>query len=353
VFVATPLSMSFRDAQAQAAACTLAFGPAGVVRVGEKISVQANCPGIDPAKTEFMWKVEYIDDVGNRKTIYQSKGTIGRSMVKFNFKDPSLYEVTLRYSTDGKTWNAAPKLPMPVAPAAPPAAAAKPPAPGAPAAALKVSLRGHKTVQQNSREVVYIIPNNGVPPYHVTLSGARSGSLDFKIKAWFLAPADTPGDKTITITVKDAKGATFSRTVTFNVVGTAAPAPIGVNSYVGSYIATITGSKPPDTNKYWAHVVGQEPQGYVISVYAFGTNLHFVLNPNTGKFTMESANGTNIDGTGSIAGSGAVGTTITMSFTATASDGTTRPYIWKLTKYDNHDFAGPQAKAPDGTAFAR
>jgi hypothetical protein len=47
-------------------------------------------------------------------------------------------------------------------------------------------------------------------------------------------------------------------------------------------------------------------------------------------------------GTGSIAGSGAVGTTITMQWPMAGSDGKPTPYTWVLKKYDDHDLGRPQ-----------
>lgn len=113
-------------------------------------------------------------------------------------------------------------------------------------------------------------------------------------------------------------------------------------AFVGSYKATVTGPNPPNTNTYWGHVVGYNPDGTVqLALYAYQDNYHVTLKG--GTLTMESGNGSKANGTGSIAGNGAIGTTITMRWTLTGSDGKPTPYTWVLTKYDNRDFGQTQS----------
>jgi hypothetical protein len=191
---------------------------------------------------------------------------------------------------------------------------------------------------------VVVTPQNGVPPFHLTVSvaGGGSGKRDFDRQTQFNISTTTPGNKTVTIAVADSKGSTFSRTIPFSIAAGAAPPPTNsTNPYVGSYEGTVMGPNPPNTYKYWAHVVGYDPNGTVeLALYAFQDNFHVSLKG--GGLTVVSGNGFKASGTGSIAGSGAVGTTITMRWPVTGSDGKTTQYTWVLKKYDDHDFGGPQ-----------
>lgn len=209
--------------------------------------------------------------------------------------------------------------------------------------ALDVRVQGRLNLQQNESAPVVVTPRNGVAPYHLTVSvaGGRSGSRDFDRQTQFLVPTSTPGDKTITIAVVDAKGSTFSKTYPFKVAGAAAPPPNGTNPFEGSYKATVIGPNPPNKNTYWGHVVGYNSDGtMVISLYAYQDNYHVTLK--RGTLTMESGNGSKASGTGSISGSGGIGTSITMQWTLTGGDGKPTPYTWVLTKYNNVDYGGPQ-----------
>jgi plastocyanin len=133
------------------------------------------------------------------------------------------------------------------------------------AGTLNVGLQGKQNLQLNERALVVVTARDGVAPYHlaVSVAGGNSGSAKFDRQTTFLVPTQTPGTKTITIAVNDAKGSTFSRTVNFSVGGTAPlpAAPVGSNPYVGSYEATVTGTASPDPGKYWAHVVNLSSDG--------------------------------------------------------------------------------------------
>jgi hypothetical protein len=194
---------------------------------------------------------------------------------------------------------------------------------------------------------VVVTPQSGVPPYKLTVTFAgRSGSAVFDRQTQFNITTTAPGTKTVTIAVADAKGSTYSRTVNFTIAGVAA-APPGANPFVGSYKATVTGPNPPNSAVYWAHVVAYDPDGTVhLALYAYGDNYHVALKGAT--LAMDSGNGRKANGIGSIAGSGAVGTTITMTWTLIGSDGKPTPYNWVLTKYSNTDTGGPPQ-----TGFAR
>lgn len=217
------------------------------------------------------------------------------------------------------------------------------------ASSLNVRLQtpGGKTALQlnqgGGKVPVVVTPQNGVPPYTLTVSaGGRSGSRVFDRQTQFTVSTTTPGDKTVTIAVKDAKGSTFSRTVPFSIAAAAAPPANSTNPYAGSYEATVTGPNPPNRYKYWAHVVAYDPDGTVhVALYALGDNYHVTLKG--GAATIDSGNGFKGNGTGSVSGNGAVGTMITMQWNMNGSDGKPTPYTWLLKKYDDHDFGGPQA----------
>lgn len=117
----------------------------------------------------------------------------------------------------------------------------------------------------------------------------------------------------------------------------------GVDPLMGSYSAKVTGSKPLDTNTYWANVVGHDSDGTRhISLYAHQDNYHINVFPDSNLHVPSGANGSEAYGRGSVAGNGGIGTTITMQWTRSESDGTPTAYTWVLTKYDNRDLGGPQ-----------
>jgi hypothetical protein len=216
---------------------------------------------------------------------------------------------------------------------------------------LSVRLRGHTKLQLNERSPVIVQATSGKPPYRITVSVAggasASGTLNRQSRpggpydmTQFFVPTKTAGDKSVTIAVADAQGSTFRRTVVFSVAGAATP-PVGANPFTGSYKARVTGPTPSNTNTYWAHAVAYDPDGTLhIALYALGDNYHVALKG--GTLSMDSGNGAKASGTGSIAGNGAVGTTVTMQWTLTGSDGKPTRYTWVLIKYNDTDFGGPQ-----------
>lgn len=216
--------------------------------------------------------------------------------------------------------------------------------------ALDVRLQtpGGKTALQlnagGGKVPVVVTPQNGVPPYRLTVSvaGGASGSRNFDRQTQFNVSTTTPGSKTMTIAVVDAKGSTFNRTIPFSIAA-AAPPPTSANPFKGSYEGMVTGPNPPNRYKYWAHVPNYDPDGTVhVSLYAFGDNYHVDLKG--GRLTVEGGiSGFKTSGTGSISGNGGVGTTITMQWTQTGSDGKPTPYTWVLKKYDDQDYQAPQA----------
>lgn len=211
---------------------------------------------------------------------------------------------------------------------------------------LAVRLQGHTKLQLNEgggKVPVVVTPQNGVPPYRLTVSvaGGASGSRNFDRQTQFNILTTTPGSKTITIAVVDAKGSSFNRTIPFSIAAAAAPPPNSANPFKGSYEGVVTGPNPPNRYKYWAHVPNYDPDGTVyVALYAFGDNYHVTLK--RGSLTVDTGSGFKTSGTGSISGNGAVGTTITMQWTQAGNDGKPTPYTWVLKKYDDQDYGGPQ-----------
>jgi hypothetical protein len=300
------------------------------------IVAEAHCPGIDPKTTEFTWYMNGLDKAGNMAVLWRSPTIAGASRQRLRFAEPGAYEISLVYRPKGvSTYLTAAPLPINAASAAP----------------LNVSLNGKTKLEFNERSPMIVRVNDGVPPYRITVSveggGSRSGS--FTRQTQFFAPAGKPGDEMVTVAVADAKGNTFARTIGFFINAAGAPPIVrnGVDPLVGSYSATVTGAKPPDTNKYWAHVVGADDNGTRhISLYAHGDNYHISLyarpNDNVSVSSGEYRFPGTASGKGSVAGNGAIGTAITLQWTLTGSDGKPTPYTWVLTKYDNRDLGGPQ-----------
>jgi hypothetical protein len=226
---------------------------------------------------------------------------------------------------------------------------------------LNVALSGKSKLQLRERTPLFITASNGVPPYRLTVSvtggQSASGTMNRQVapngayQAQFFVPTDTPGNKTVTISVADAKGSTFNRSVVFSVADAAqAPPPAGQPPFVGSYYGTVTGPKEPDANKYWGHVVGRESDGsYTIALYYDRAgSYHVALKPD-GTLIMHSnslAAVNQISGKGRLSGSGGVGSTITMQWTIPGDNQTITTYTWVLTKYSDTDFANPPAGSP-------
>jgi hypothetical protein len=294
------------------------FSPASfTLRPGERATVTATRPNIgDP---HIQWSIPGV------------KGTaVDRWTMAFSLRNPGDYTLDVLV-TDGSNSVNTRRFALPIK---------------VTAATLDVGLQGHTTLQLNERAPVVVTPRNGVAPYHlnVSVAGGNSGSSNFDRQTTFLVPTKTPGTKAVTVSVSDAQGSSFSRTVNFS-VGVAAPAPPppnGANPFTGSYKATVTGPKPANTNTYWGHVVGYTSDGTMnIALYALQDNFHVTIKG--GALSVNSGNGVRAQGAGSIAGNGAIGTTITMNWTLTGSDGKPLPYHWVLTKYDDRDFGGPQS----------
>lgn len=339
VAVVASLSAVHGDVGAQTATgCTLVQSNAGPVSARQNVTVVANCPGIDPKATEFIWQITAIDKTGARTFLSHSGAVVGLSTLTFRLPNPGEYEIQLYYREKGSPARLALSPPLRMT-AGPP---------------FTVSLRGTSRLQLNERTPMVVQAHDGVPPYRLTVSivggGSRSGNFTQQSRpngpydtTQFFFPTPTPGDKEVTVAVTDTKGNSVTRTIIFGVTDRPPEPRNGVDPLVGSYSAKVTGSKPPDTNTYWAHVVGHESDGTrQISLYAHQDNYHINLFPDSNLHVSSGANGSEANGRGSVAGNGGIGTTITMQWTLSGSDGKPTAYTWVLTKYDNRDLGGPQ-----------